>query len=122
MFDVEIPAIKHGKSGLIKRGKRYSAIYYENGKTKFHPTGTTNLKDARAARDALYKRLVKNGARDRGGHSRAVLEAIDDPSGMACIRMQTIYRVVINGTSITNTTDKDLAIRRRNAYIKNKIL
>lgn len=114
----EIPAIKHSKSGLVKRGRYYAVLYYENGSLKSRSTGTTNLRDARENRDSLYKSLLKQGATIKGSKKPALDEAKADPEGMACIYETTSYKVVVDGVHVVTTTDKTKAIRDRNAYIK----
>lgn len=115
---IELPQIKHSKSGLRKRGKTWFALYYEDGKLISRSTGATNLKSARENRDWLHRTLLKQGATYKGtGNKPALQEAITNPDGDACIYEKTTYVVIVDGTTVVTTTDKDKAKSERNAFI-----
>lgn len=122
-MNIELPQIKHRKSGLVKQGRIYSIIYYVDGKQRKSSSGETALPHAIKARDKLYAELIRdNGATVLGSKiSKAVQAAINEPTGMACIYTATTYRVRVNGVHIITTTDKQKAIDARNEYITNNI-
>ena len=115
---IQVPQIKHDKSGLTKVGEVWKVLYYEDDKLRKVTTGKKSLKRAVKFRDAYYASLIEAGAAIRGNKTPAIQDAIDNPSGMACIYTQTSYRVVVGGTHVITTTDQDKAITRRNEHIK----
>lgn len=117
---VELPQIKHPKSGLVKQGAYWSAIYYVDGNQRKQTTGEKFLKYAQRERDRLYAELTEEGATTLGGKvSPTFQDAIDNPNGMAYIYPQTSYRVKVAGKCLITTTDKQKAIDVRNEYITN---
>lgn len=115
---IELPQIKHKKSGLRKRGRYYYVLYYVDGKLKAWGTRETRLSSAISERDWFHKRKLKEGATYKGTGNKVVLqEAIDNPDGDACIYEKTTYVVVVDGTTVVTTTDKDKAKSERNAFI-----
>ena len=118
-MNLQIPKIRHRKSGLIKKRKTWFVLYYRaNGKLTSKSTKKTTLDEAVKVRDTFYKKLIRGGAIIKGMLPPSVKAAQEDPEGDACIYEQTSYRVVVAGVSVINTTDKEKAIRRRNEYIR----
>lgn len=115
---IELPQLKHKKSGLRKRGRYYFVLYYVDGKLKTWGTGETNLPRAISQRDWFHKRRLDEGATYKGGKSPALSAAKADPNGMDCIYETTTYKVVVEGEHVITTTNKQKAIDSRNDYIK----
>lgn len=115
---IELPKIKHGKSGLVKRGKIWHVIYYEDGKMKTKSTKRETLAYAIPFRAEFHTEMFRKGARYKGDSSSVVQDAIDDPDGTACIYSQTTHRVVVGGTTLITTTDLEKAKQVRNQHIK----
>jgi|TARA_R110002167_G_scaffold294935_3_gene499536 hypothetical protein len=115
---IQLPQLKHNKSGLVKRGKIWRILYYQDGKLKSTTSNESTLKKAMSSRDLFHTTMIeRKGATYKGGTSDAVNSAIDNPDGDDCIYTQTSYRVMVEGVHITTTTDKSLARQRRNEYL-----
>lgn len=115
--DIKLPQIKHRKSGLRKQGKRWVALYYEGDKLRTWNTTETSLNRAINQRDWFHKKHLDAGASYKGGVKPSLKDAIENPDGNACIYEKTTYVVIVDGTTVITTTNKDKAKSERDAFI-----
>lgn len=118
--DIQLPKITGPRSGMVKKGVVWHALYYEDGKLKSLTTMATTLRAARPIRDRMHVRMVQTmGATYKGDASAkpSVLAAKKNPEGMDCIYTQTSYKVVVAGKTLITTTVLQKAKDVRNEYL-----
>lgn len=116
---IQLPKITGSKSGMVKKGKFWHLLYYEDGKLRSFSTGNAALRLACIAREVFHKNLIEEGASYKGDASAkpSVLAAKKNPKGMACIYTQVTYKVVVAGEHVITTSDVERAKAARNNYI-----
>ena len=115
---IQLPKITSLLAGLTFFRGKFHVIKYVDGKTRRYSLETKDEGVACFLRDVFHLSEIAKGATYRGLVPANVLEAIKKPKCMACVHKVVTYRVVVGSKTVGSSSDKEVAKKIRDKYIK----